>query len=207
MSDHNKKDIPLERVLLFSDAIVAIAITLLALELKIEIPETEHLTFSDLLLPWRKYIAFILSFMSIANYWFNHHKFFNHIKKMDEKLIYLNILWLFFIVILPFTTSVLSSHFGDTASICMYCINMFFISVFQNFIWDYADSKTDFIDRRNLTKKFQRNMRWMLNLDMVNGLIAITASFFLPKTAFFLLFFKIPIIILFPFLFKGKRID
>ncbi|MFN8356341.1 MAG: TMEM175 family protein [Spirosomataceae bacterium] len=205
MNLHNKKETPFERIIFFSDAVVAIAITLLALELKIEIPDTQHLSFSDLISPWHQYVAFLLSFINIASFWHTHHNFFTHIKKMDEKLIYINIWWLFFIITLPFATSVLSSHFGDTAAICLYSSNIFLLSILQNIIWDYADNKPDFMDRENLTEKYQRDMRWMLNLDMLNGLIAIVASFFMPKTAFFLLFFKIPIILFIPFLFKGRR--
>lgn len=107
MSEYKKKEIPFERVLFFGDAVVAIAITLLALELKIDIPEDKHLSFSNLIAPWHQYIAFLLSFINISGFWKTHHDFFAHIKKMDDKLLYINILWLFFISTLPFATSVL----------------------------------------------------------------------------------------------------
>jgi uncharacterized membrane protein len=205
MKEYNKKEIAFERVIFFSDAVVAIAITLLALELKIDIPEDKHLSFSDLISPWHQYVAFLLSFVNIAGFWHTHHNFFTHIKKIDEKLLSLNIVWLFLIVTLPFATSVLSTHFGDVAAICLYSINIFLLSVIQNFIWDYADDKPDFLNTEYLDIKYQRDMRWMLNLDMINGLIAIGVSFFMPKTAFLLLFFKIPILFFIPFLFKGRR--
>jgi uncharacterized membrane protein len=207
MNVHNKKETAFERVIFFSDAVIAIALTLLALELKIEIPDSEHLTFAGLFSPWHQYIAFLLSFINIASVWHTHHKFFTHIEKMDEKLIYLNLCWLFFIVILPFATSVLSSHFGDTAAIFLYSCNIFLLSIFQTLIWNYAEDKTDFIHHKNLTERYQRDMRLMLNLDVLNGLIATIVSFFMPKTAFFLLLFKIPIILFIPFLFKRRGIE
>lgn len=205
MREYNKKEIAFERVLFFSDAVVAIAITLLALDLKIEIPDGQHLTFKDIISPWQKYLAFILSFINIAGLWRLHHDFFIHIKKMDERMMYFNVFWLFFIVTLPFSTSILSKHFGDTPAIFLYSLNIFLLSVFQNCIWDYADNKTEFINKEHLSGIEQRHIRKMLNLDMINGLIAIAVSFFMPKLAFFLLFFKLPLLVVAAFLWPKRR--
>ncbi len=113
MHEYSKKEIAFERVLFFSDAIVAIAITLLALDLKLQVPEGKDLSFADLMSPWHKYLAFILSFVNIAGFWRTHHDFFVYIIKMDERVFFFNICWLFFIVTLPFATTVLSDHFGQ----------------------------------------------------------------------------------------------
>lgn len=195
MREYSRKEIAFERVLFFSDAIVAIAITLLALDLKIQVPKGKILTFADLIAPWHKYLAFILSFVNIAGFWRTHHDFFVHINKMDDRIFGFNILWLFFIVTLPFATSVLSDHFGQTPAVFLYSLNIFFLSVFQNFIWDYAD-KLEYLNTANLEEGRRSDFRWMLNLDMINGLIAIAVSFFMPRLAFYLLFFKLPLFVL-----------
>lgn len=205
MREYHKKEIAFERVLFFSDAVVAIAITLLALDLKIEKPEDQHLSFADLIQPWQKYLAFVLSFIHIAGLWRTHHDFFTYIKKMDAKMMYVNICWLFFIVILPFSTSVLSKHFGDTPAVFLYSANVFILSVLQNFIWDYPAKMGGFISDEHVNEQEQKNIRMILNLDMLNGLIAIVVAFFMPKLAFFLLFFKLPIFIAVAFFFAPKR--
>jgi len=194
MNDIKKKEIPFERVLFFCDAIVAIAITLLALNLKLEVPENHHLTFSDLLLPWKSYLAFFLSFINIASLWRTHHQMYSYIGKMNERTLVYNICWLFFIVILPFSTSTLSTHFGDSSAIFLYSLNILALSVFQNFIWDSSDWKHDFIDAGKLSVDERKRFRIMFNLDMLNGLACVILSFFLPKIAFFFLFFKLPIL-------------
>jgi TMEM175 potassium channel family protein len=204
MREYVRKEIAFERVLFFCDAVVAIAITLLALNLKLEIPAGQHLSFADLLLPWRTYVAFIMSFITIAGLWRTHHDFFIYINKMDQLMLYLNIGWLLFIVVLPFSTSVLSSHFGDTASVFLYSANIFLLSVFQNTIWDHADNK-GFVNKEDREHEYFRNIRWILNLDMLNGLIAIIVCFYFPKTAFFLLFFKLPIFVVAAFFIGSKR--
>ena len=194
MNNMKKSEVPFERVLFFSDAIVAIAITLLALELKLQLPDGHHLTFQDLLLPWKSYLAFLLSFINIASFWRTHHRMYTYIHKMNDFTMTYNICWLFFIVILPFSTSLLSTHFGDSAAIFFYSLNIFALSVCQNAIWDSGDVKPDFIDPDKLSTEERQRFRIMFNLDMVNGLICVALSFFVPKITFFILFFKIPVI-------------
>jgi uncharacterized membrane protein len=203
MTKYSKKEIAFERVLFFSDAIVAIAITLLALDLKIQVPAGKYLSFADLISPWHKYLAFILSFVNIAGFWRTHHDFFVYINKMDERIFLFNILWLFFIVCLPFATTVLSDHFGQTPAVFLYSLNVLFLSVFQNFIWDYAD-KSGYLNTENLNAGRRKDFQVMLNLDMLNGLIAVVVSFFMPKLAFFLLFFKLPLLV-FALVFRTRR--
>ncbi len=206
MKEYIKKEIAFERVLFFSDAIVAIAITLLALDLKLDVSEEHHLTFKDLLLPWQNYLAFILSFINIAGFWRTHHDFFIFIKKMNERMLFFNTCWLFFIVTLPFSTSVLSSHFGDSPAVFLYSLNVLLLSVFQNNLWDYANVKgfTNEGEQHN-NEEMYRRLRQMLNLDMLNGLIALIVSFFFPKTAFFLLFFKLPLFVFATFIIARQR--
>src|SRR6187399_800597 len=173
MREIKKREIPFERVLFFSDAIVAIAITLLALDLKLELPESHHLIFQDLLLPWKNYLAFLLSFINIASFWSRHHQMYTFIHKMNDSTKIYNIIWLFFIVTLPFSTNILSTHFGDSPAVFLYSLNIFALSIFQNLIWDSADIKPDFIDTEKVSGEERKRFRVMFNLDMINGLICI----------------------------------
>ena len=205
MRDIKKREIPFERVLFFSDAIVAIAIKLLALDLKLELPEGHHLTLLDLLSPWKSYLAFLLSFINIASFWRSHHQMYTHIHKMNERAITYNICWLFFIVTLPFSTRLLSVHFGDSAAIFLYGSNIFALSILQNSIWDSADLTQDFIDAEKISNEERSRFRIMFNLDMINGLLCFILSFFVPKIAFFLLFFKVPVLLFIPIYFANQR--
>lgn len=205
MSHIKKREIPFERVLFFCDAIVAIAITLLALDLKLAVPDSHHLTFKDLLLPWKNYVAFFLSFINIASFWRTHHQMYTYIYKMNERTLSFNICWLFFIVALPFSTSVLSRHFGDSAAIFLYSLNIFLLSIFQNSIWDSSDFREDLLDPEKISDKQRERFRIMFNFDMINGGLCIFLSFFVPKIAFFFLFFKIPIFVLMSVYIANKK--
>ena len=204
MKDFIKKEVAFERVIFFSDAIVAIAITLLALNLKLEIPIDHRVSFSDLLLPWRNYLAFILSFINIAGFWRTHHNAFVYIFKMDDRIMFLNICWLFLIVTLPFATTLVSAHFAETPVIFLYSMNLFGLAIFQNIIWDYADAK-NYIDKEKLPENAGNRFRLTFNLDMINSLVCVILSFFLPTLAFIFLFFKLPMLLFASFYLAGKR--
>jgi uncharacterized membrane protein len=203
VKDFTKKEVAFERVIFFSDAIVAIAITLLALNLKLDTPPGRSISFSDLFLPWRNYLAFILSFINIAGFWRTHHNAFVYIFKMDDRMMLLNICWLFLIVTLPFATTLVSAHFGATPVIFLYSMNVLGLSIIQNSIWDYADN-SDYVDKEKLPENARRRFRLTFNLDMINSLVCVILSFFLPKLAFIFLFFKLPMYLFATFYLAGK---
>ncbi|MBX9783690.1 MAG: DUF1211 domain-containing protein [Chitinophagaceae bacterium] len=110
-----KKEFQLERLILFSDAVFAIAITLLVIEIKI--PEI-HTDVSDKallhelkhLIP--KFVGFIISFLFIGLYWTIHHRMFGYVTSYDKTLLRLNLFFLFFIALLPFSTGFYSEYAG-----------------------------------------------------------------------------------------------
>lgn len=188
-----EKNLQLERTVFFCDAVVAIAITILALEIKIERKEG-HLEFIDIISQWKIFAAFLLSYINIASFWKTHHDFFSHIKKVDERLVWYNIAWLFFIVLLPFSTSLVGYFLFDTAAIFTYSLNCFLIAVFQNLIWDYVSVRPTYLKEESLDETTNSQMRLYCNLDMLNGVVAIAVSFYSPILAFVLLFTKLPMI-------------
>lgn len=124
-----REELPVERPVFFTDAVVAIAITLVALEHKIE-PEHEKLSYANIAANWTKFAAFILAFFNIAVFWKIHHEFFRYIKAVDNKIFWYNIAWLLFIALLPFTTSLISSHFNNVTPMSLYCVDPFAITFF-----------------------------------------------------------------------------
>src|SRR6187455_2588959 len=98
---HNelKKAFQLERLILFSDAVFAIAITLLVIEL--QIPEMEEVSNralgKALIHTIPHFFSFLMSFMIIGIYWVSHHRMFYFVIDYDWKLLWLNLLFLFFI--------------------------------------------------------------------------------------------------------------
>jgi uncharacterized membrane protein len=97
-----------ERLTFFSDAVVAIAITLLAIDLPLPTGETNAQVLESL---WENnfdYLAFFISFLVIGTHWITHHRVFRHVVRADGPIVVLNLGWLMLIVLTPWLTRVLS---------------------------------------------------------------------------------------------------
>jgi uncharacterized membrane protein len=189
-----EKNLELERLVFFSDAIVAIAITILVFNLKVTGDEDKHFTYGYLVQAWPKFLAFFLSFFIIALFWKLHHQFYFYIRAIDDKLLWNNVGWLLFLVLLPFSTTLISVHFKDPAAMVVYCTNVLMINIFQNNIWDYVCRHEGFlkIDPKEPIAVFYRRA---CNVAMVNSLIALAVAFFFPVVAFILLVARFPAIL------------
>lgn len=85
----------------FTDAIVAIIITILVLEL----PKPDSYTISALFDHWQAYIAYISSFTLLLGVWYNHHNLFKAITVIDRKVFWVNGLWILIQSFIPFATA------------------------------------------------------------------------------------------------------
>jgi uncharacterized membrane protein len=104
-----------ERLEAFSDGVIAIAITLLVLE--IEVPDVEDGGLIDALAEnWPSYVAFILSFVVIGIMWVSHHSMFERIAQVDRGLLFVNLGLLLGIAFVPFPTALLAAYVGNGGS-------------------------------------------------------------------------------------------
>ena len=106
---HNRKPFQVERIAFYSDAIIAIASTLLILEFKIP-PLGKDLSWAQIKMEYSgkllvPILGLIISFYSISRLWMKHHALFEHIIDYNKRLLVLNQFFLFFIMILPVSTS------------------------------------------------------------------------------------------------------
>ena len=113
----------LERLVFFSDAVVAIAITLLVLPL-VEIWPTAAGE-GDTPLPVLQehapqLLAFALSFLVIARLWLIHHRIFERVLRASRMLVALNMAWLLTIVVLPVWTAVIAAYDPSTLTVGLY---------------------------------------------------------------------------------------
>jgi len=129
-----------DRLVFFSDAVFAIAMTLLVIDL--HVPETETGTALDVLAnEWPAFFAYALSFTIIALNWMSHHRKFRVIQSHDGTLMFLSLVLLFFIAFVPFPTSLLSTYAPEPVAVVLYAFTVGLLSVLQFTIWAYAYRK------------------------------------------------------------------
>jgi uncharacterized membrane protein len=111
-----------ERMTFFSDAVVAIAITLLAIELPVPSGATTAEFLVSLREGWFEYLAFLISFVVIANHWAAHHRVFRYVRRADAPLVGLNLFWLLMVVVTPFLTRILTEGDVGFVQFSMYAV-------------------------------------------------------------------------------------
>ena len=126
-----------------SDGVIAIAITLLVLEITVpEIPVGGPLSvLPDLILDqWHEFFGFVLSFLVIASYWVNHRRIFVHIEKHDRGVVWLNLLFLLMVAFVPFASSVFATY-PDQFGIMFLSGTLALTGFTLALLWSYASWK------------------------------------------------------------------
>lgn len=184
----------------FSDAIYAIAATLLVLELKT--PAVAVMDSANFLHALREllpeFVAFSFSFLIIIIYWVNHLYLFHHMQKVDWRLIWYNNLHLFWIAAVPFSTAFIGQYHTETIPVLFYAINMLFAAISILFVAHYSSFKAKLLhpgfDERELRREFNRALAG----PILYGVAAVSA--------FINVYISIAIFILTPILFIIPRL-
>ncbi|MEO8263857.1 MAG: TMEM175 family protein, partial [Pseudolysinimonas sp.] len=131
-----------DRIQFFSDAVFAIAMTLLVLEIRL--PESlgsgddVDPSWADIGALWPQFFAYALSFAIIGLNWVTHHRKFLVIVRFDALLVTINLILLGFVALLPFPTSVLADYGNNTPVVVLYAFNVGIITVLQFWLWVHA---------------------------------------------------------------------
>jgi uncharacterized membrane protein len=150
-------EVEFSRIVAFSDGVFSIAITLLVLALTIEpgIPRDELA--QKLWDQHEALLAYAISFAVIARFWLVHHSFFSEVRAFDSKLIALNMLYLGFLVLIPFSSQVLGDYGGQLPAVVVYSSNLAAVVLIGQWMtWDARRAGLTTIDaetaRENLIR-------------------------------------------------------
>ncbi|MEE4452549.1 TMEM175 family protein [Novosphingobium resinovorum] len=141
---HGGAKFALERVVFFSDAVFAIAITLLVLEIEvphlpIDAPVSEYWHELRGLVP--SFLAFLLSFLVIGRFWLSHHQIFSRVTHFDVALVWPNLLYLLTIGFMPFTTAFIAAGHNTFVPALCYNLNLLATGVLTWFLMFWIERK------------------------------------------------------------------
>jgi uncharacterized membrane protein len=174
-----KEELGLERIVFFSDAVMAIAITLLAIDLKV--PEIAASAAAaelprSLSALGPQFLSFIISFFVIGIYWMSHHRYFRFIKRYDSGLIMLNLLFLLFIVLMPFVASLFGQYYYLPLAMSIYAAAVAATGLCIGGLWWYASQGYRLVDE-HLDERFIRTRSIRLAVPAF-FLVSIPVAFF-----------------------------
>jgi uncharacterized membrane protein len=128
----------------FSDGVLAIAITLLVLEIKVPhlvAPADAQEALAALIALAPKFLGYLLSFFFIAVFWVNHHRFFRLIERVDGRLLWLNILLLLALSFIPFPTAMIGEYPSNPTSLALFAVVLMLAGIAFNLMWRQARAR------------------------------------------------------------------
>jgi len=185
--DKERQQFQVERFTFFVDAVFAITITLLIIDVKIHPIDypTDKLLWNAISGLGFKFLGFVISFGIVGHYWSVHHRIFGYVIKNSTSLIWLNLGFLLTVVTLPFSAGLVGEYSTRTdlrIPYAIYAINMVLTGLMNCWLWVYVSNPK----RKMLTRQISQS-RIMLG---VYRSLTIPLVF----TISFILYFFIPII-------------
>ena len=169
------------RLVAFSDAVFAITITLLVLEIRPPADDGDLL--HGLLALWPSYLAYAVTFLFIGQVWANHHVVFDHVRVADRVVLLLNTVLLMVVAFLPFATSVLAgamrSGDGQRTAVAFYAIAFDVTALTFNAVWRYARRHRLLSDALGsagataITRRFQLALAWLAAGALLGALVPV----------------------------------
>jgi uncharacterized membrane protein len=155
----------LDRLIFFSDAVFAIVMTLLVLDIRVpDVPsdvaaqEVPGLVFEL----WPKIFSYVLSFLVIGLYWIGHHQTFRYVRSYDRMLLWLNLLFLLSISFIPFPTDLLGEYGELRFAVIFYAASLALARLLLALVWWYVFSgpiqTSDELDRGLATYHLLRSL-------------------------------------------------
>jgi uncharacterized membrane protein len=191
------------RIEALTDGIFAFAMTLLVLSINIPLSTKAlaGMSVSDTLLEQTdRFVNYAMSFLLLAIFWVSHHRVFDHLKCVDWKLVWGNILVLLFVALIPFATELVNEFPKDSTSDFLFSLNLFIIGSLYYLLWDYATSGFRLVKSTLGDDHIKNTKRGILVIPIVS-LFAMVIAVIYPAFSSFI-YILIPIFLFMPSLTK-----
>jgi len=182
------------RIEALSDGVFAIVMTLLIIDIKVPQlaqPESGRELMGHLWQAWPLFRSFYISFAILAMYWIAHHAMFHHIAKyVNKTTIFLNIVFLCFISLIPFSAHLIGAYPLNEIAVAVYGANVIVIGAVQCLMM-----RVTLADKQILHEGVDRQLVWQITMRMLLppafAVLGIIAGFYHSSISFFLFAFPV----------------
>jgi uncharacterized membrane protein len=171
-----------------SDGVFAVVMTILVLQLggaAISDAETATELEAALFAQWPTFVSYAISFLVVGLYWVSHHTYFTFIQDVDEPQLWLNLLFLFFLSLIPFAADLIGEHPYFRAGAVLYGLDLTACTGALYLNWQYAWNRGHVLVKdadRSVMERFRSRTR----RAAVAYLLATGVAWFSPITGFYL---------------------
>lgn len=149
---------PVSRIEALSDGVFSITMTLLILGVKVPpLSSDDSTTIQKLIQVIPTLENYFISFVVLGLFWIRHQMQFKEIRKADRNLMWINIFFLMFVAVIPFTTTMMVDYSNNHISIQVYCVNLIILGLLLIAHWEYAIRNHRLVDK-NLNLKELRQI-------------------------------------------------
>ncbi|WP_268913606.1 TMEM175 family protein [Lentilactobacillus sp. SPB1-3] len=159
-----------ERFEAFTDAVLAIILTILVLDIKLP---SNSASLSSLTEVAPKFIAYVVTFIFIATIWVNHHFLFSQVSTINNKILWVNILALFWTSLLPATTAWLGDHIMSSTPAVLYSLNVLLFNITMLILRSLV------VNENQITNHIGLNVNELISLG-INTMTLIVAFWYPP---------------------------
>ncbi|MCE5213246.1 MAG: TMEM175 family protein [Methanobacterium sp.] len=164
----------------FVDGVFAIAITILVLEFVVPVLEHSNVAILNYLNSlWIQFLGYFLAFFLLGLLLNNHSRQFRNIEYVDQKLWWLNIVLLSFIVLVPFVTSIWIEYGDTTIGVLSFHIDILISGIILYINWSYVKNHK-YLLRKNMTSRSISIINYRNLSFPIASIIAIGFAFFTP---------------------------
>lgn len=156
-----------ERLIAFTDAVIAIVMTILVLELE----KPSQVSLKNFLELRSSFFAYTLSFFWIGAMWVNMHKGWHDVEKISDKVVWNTVFLLFFSSFFPYVTSIVSKNFNNTTAQVFYGFIILSVTFFNTLMYRSLAE----IPENKAMSKFMAGRKWM-KYDIIIKIIGLILS-------------------------------
>jgi uncharacterized membrane protein len=165
----------IDRLLALTDGVVAIALTLLVLQLQVPVtkalennPDSARSLWRALDVDGAEFTSYLVSFLVIAQFWLVHHRILRSMRGHSEALAWRNFFFLLALTLMPFTSDLLGRYGNNPLAITFFAVNLVAISLSTQWIYLYAARHDLLVDaQRSAHEELTARVRVVLTLCVV----------------------------------------